>query len=96
MSISCPYPPSLSEIPALCLKGQNLSVPYLVFSSVDSTAAVMRVLAQLAGWLHLEGIRILLYLNDWLVLARSLEEALRARQVVLDLAYDLGILVNFS
>ena len=43
---------------------------------------------------HLAGFRMLLYLDNWLILVKSKEEILRARQVVLGLTKELGININ--
>ena len=42
------------------------------------------------------GIPILRYLDDWLVLASSRKEALWARNIVLNLYHQLGIVVNYD
>ena len=68
----------------------------LCFGLSSAPQVFTRVLAPLARWLHLLGIRILLYLDDWLILANSLVEALRARQIVLDLAKCLGLIINLD
>ena len=36
----------------------------------------------------------MLYLDDWLILCESVEEAIRHRQIVLDLMVELGLLIN--
>ena len=54
------------------------------------------VMAPVSVILHDMGIRILRYLNDWLVLASSRVEALWARDKVLDLCRQLGIVVNHA
>ena len=46
--------------------------------------------------LHDLGVRILRYLDDWLVLASSRMEALWARDIVLNLCQQLGIMVSLA
>ena len=53
-----------------------------------------RVLAPLAKIVHLAGFRIILYLDDWLILAESVEEILKARKFILTLTQELGIIIN--
>ena len=44
--------------------------------------------------MHLAGFRIRLYLDNWRILAKSLEEMVRARMFILKLVTELGILVK--
>ena len=53
-----------------------------------------RVMAPALKILHGMGVRLLHYLDDWLILASSHQEALWARDLVLDLCLPLGIVVN--
>ena len=55
-----------------------------------------RVMAPVSVILHDMGIRILRYLDNWLGLALSRVEALWARNKVLDLCHQLGIVVNHT
>ena len=43
---------------------------------------------------YFSGIQIILYLDDWLRLANSLEEILRARESILTYLKELDILIN--
>ena len=55
-----------------------------------------RVLAVFAKLVHLAGFRMLLYLDDWLILAQSKEEMERAKVFVLNLARQLGLTINVT
>ena len=46
--------------------------------------------------LHSMGIRMLRYLDDWLIQASSKEECLQARETVLSLCQELGIIINLE
>ena len=68
----------------------------LCFGLTTAPQVFTRVLAPLAKIVHLAGFKIILYLDDWLVIASSREEVLRAKKFVLDLALELGILINME
>ena len=50
----------------------------------------------MSGFLHQSGVPMLRYLDDWLILASSWEEVCWARDKVLSLCQDLGIVVNLD
>ena len=68
----------------------------LCFGLTTAPQVFTWVMALVSSFLHRLGLRILLYLNDWLVLAASREEALWARDTILQLCEDLGMLVNLE
>ena len=55
-----------------------------------------RVMAPVSGFLHQLGVQMLRYLDDWLILASSQEEVCWARDHVLSLCQELGIVVNLE
>ena len=68
----------------------------LCFSLSTAPQVSTRVMAPVFAMLHDLGVRILRYLDDWFVLASSRKEALQARDVVLHLCHQLGIMVNLA
>ena len=52
-------------------------------------------MAPISAILHRYGIRMLRYLDDWLILAESRTTCLRARDRLLQLCEELGLQVNF-
>ena len=70
------------QFKALCF---GLSTAPQVFTSV---------FAAVSAWAHSHGIRLLRYLDDWLVLASSEAEARRNVQDLLSLCHSLGIVIN--
>ena len=53
-------------------------------------------MAPVAKELHLRGIRLLRYLDDWLLLANSFQETLGSLEQLLHLCQWLGIRVNWG
>ena len=53
-----------------------------------------QVFAVVSAWAHTHGIRLLRYLDDWLVLSSSEQEAKQAVQALLSLCRTLGIVIN--
>ena len=77
-------------------EGRTYQFKALCFGLSTAPQVFTRVLAPLAKWLHLLGIRILFYLDDWLILAGSLEDALRAKNLILSLSCKLGLILNLE
>ena len=53
-----------------------------------------RVFAAVSAWAHSHGIRLLRYLDDWLILASSETEAKKNVQDLLSICHSLGIVIN--
>ena len=66
----------------------------LCFGLSTAPQVFTRVFAAVSAWAHLRGIRLLWYLDDWLVLASSEREAKQAVQSLLSLCHTLGIVIN--
>ncbi|MEL7079526.1 MAG: reverse transcriptase domain-containing protein [Cyanobacteria bacterium J06582_2] len=68
----------------------------LCFGLSTAPQVFTRVFAQVGRWLRLSNVRVLMYLDDWLVLNQSKEKLLRDVSLILQLAQELGFLVNLS
>ena len=68
----------------------------LCFGLSTAPQVFTRVLAPLGKIIHLAGFRIVLYLDDWLIIASSKAELLRAKTFILKLTTELGILINLE
>ena len=68
----------------------------LCFGLSTAPQVFTRVMAPVAKILHSMGVWLMRYLDDWLVLAPSEKACLRARELVLDLCKELGIVVNME
>ena len=78
-----------------CFEGKIYQFRAMCFGLSMAPRVFTRVLAPLAKLTHLAGFRILLYVDDWLILAKTLEEMIRASQFVLNLAKELGLVINY-
>ena len=68
----------------------------LCFGLSTAPQVFTRVMAPASVMLHDLSVRILRYLDDWLILASSRIEALWARDVVSDLCRQLGIFISYD
>ena len=68
----------------------------LCFGLSTAPQVFTRVLAPLARIVHFAGFQIVLYLDDWLIIGRTREQVLRAKEFVLNLANELGIMINLK
>ena len=66
----------------------------LCFGLSTAPQVFTRVFAVVSAWAHSHGIRLLRYLDDWLVLSSSEREAKQAVQSLLSLCRTLGIVIN--
>ena len=66
----------------------------LCFGLSTAPQVFTRVFAALSAWAHSHGIRLLRYLDGWLILASSEREAKQAVQSLLSLCCTLGIVIN--
>ena len=89
-----PNPSIFEEAIEVHVGGDSLPVPSPVFRSVDCSPGLHRVFAAVSVWAHSHGIRLLRYLDDWLVLSSSEREAKQAVQLLLSLCCTLEIVIN--
>ncbi|MEL7079268.1 MAG: reverse transcriptase domain-containing protein [Cyanobacteria bacterium J06582_2] len=66
----------------------------LPFGLSTAPQVFTRVFAQVARWLHLRNVRVICYLDDWLILSPSREEALRSNNIIINLSNKLGFVIN--
>ena len=76
--------------------GKVYQFKILCFGLSMAPQVFIRVMAPVSVMLHNLGVRLLRYLDNWLILASSRKEALWASDVVLHLCRQLGILINFN
>ena len=66
------------------------------FSLTTAPWAFSRIMAPLMKILRLQNILVSAYLDDFLILARSREEAVRHTEVVINLLQDFGFRINWA
>ena len=89
-----PIHPSSRKLLRFTLEGTVYQFRALCFGLSIATQVFTRVFAAVSAWAHSHGIRLLRYLDDWLVLASSEREAKQAVQSLLSLCRTLGIVIN--
>ena len=76
--------------------GRAYHFKVLCFDLSMAPEVFTRVMAPVLSFLHSLGVRIVCYLDDWVILVSSLSEALWARITVLNLCHQLGIIINLE
>ena len=79
-----------------CVGAEVFQFKALCFGLSLASQVFTWVMAPVSSIMHRYGFRILRYLDDWLVLGSSFQEIMRARDFLLWLCDQLGILVNHS
>ena len=94
--LQIPIHPASRRYLRFTARGKTWQFRVLCFGLSTAPQVFTRVMAPVSGFLHQLGIRMLRYLDDWLILASSQEEACWARDKVLSLCQELGIVVNLE
>ena len=89
-----PIHPSSRKWLRFTMKGVVYQFKVLCFGLATAPQVFTRVFATISDWAHTKGIRLLRYLDDWLILAHSKEELRRHVRDLLQLCHDLGIVIN--
>ena len=89
-----PIHPSSRKLLRFTSEGTVYQFRALCFGLSTAPQAFTRIFAAVSAWAHTHGIRLLRYLDDWLVLASSEREAKQAVQSLLSLCRTLGIVIN--
>ena len=75
--------------------GVSYQFRVLCFGLTTAPHVFTRLMAPISAILHHYGVRMLRYLDDWLILAESRTTGLRARDRLLLVCEELGLQVNF-
>ena len=89
-----PIHPSSRKLLRFTSEGTVYQFRALCFRLSTAPQVFARVFAAVSAWAHSHGIRLLRYLEDWLVLASLEREAKQAVQSLLSLCRTLGIVIN--
>ena len=89
-----PVHPSSRKFLRFVSQGTVYQFRVLCFGLSTAPQVFTRVFAAVSAWAHSRGIRLLRYLDDWLVLASSETKARQHVQDLLLLCHVLGIVVN--
>ncbi|MGL5405231.1 MAG: reverse transcriptase domain-containing protein, partial [Propionibacteriaceae bacterium] len=91
-----PIHPSSRKFLRFMMGGKIFQFRALCFGLSTAPQVFTGILRNVAQWLHLKGVRISMYLDDWLIRANSEDRCLKDLQVTLELTKALGLLVNFK
>ncbi len=89
-------PPATQAIPAICVRGSGISVQGPALRAVPVTSCLYQSRGGGPCSLRERGVRILNYLDHWLILAQSHEQLCAHRDLVLRHLSQLGLRVNWE
>ena len=92
--LQVPVHPDSRRFLRFVAQGNVYQFSALCFGLSMAPQVLIRVMAPVSAILHSWGIRMRRYLDNWLVQSSSRDSLLRDLQVVLDLCWELGIVVN--
>ena len=93
---SVPIHPSSQRYLRFCVGELVFQFRALCFDLLTAPQASTHVMAPVSLIMHRHGFRIPWYLDDWVVLGSSFREIVQARDFLLWLCQQLGILINIS
>ena len=92
--LQVPIHPELRRYLRFTMGGVPYQFRVLCFGLTTAPQVFTRLMAPISAILHRYGIRMLRYLDDWLILAESRTTCIQARDRLLHLCEELGLQVN--
>ena len=92
--LQVPIHPESCRYRRFTMRGVPYQFRVLCFGLTTAPQVLTRLMAPISAILHRYGIRILRYLDDWLILAESRTTCIQARDRLLHLCEELGLQVN--
>ena len=92
---SIPIHPSHQKFLSFQRKHKTFQFTCLPFGLSSAPRTFTKVMKPVVTYLRSLGIRMVVYLDDMIILARSRDELLKWRSIVLDLLENLGFLINY-
>ena len=86
-------PPRRPQVPQIYVEGQSIRIHY---TPIRAPFFFTKLLKPVVSFLRLRGIRLIVYLDDILIMASSAEKATRDLQVVLWILAHLGFIINLK
>ena len=77
-----------------CLGGKIYQFRALCFGLATAPQVFTKVFNLVSEWAHIRGIRLLRYLDDWLIIAACKETCKKQLQLILNFLNALGVVVN--
>ena len=87
-------PLGITSISRFTMGGVPYQFRVLCFGLTTAPQVFTRLMAPISAILHCYGVRMLRYLDDWLILAESRDTCIQARDRLLRLCEELGLRVN--
>ena len=85
-----------ASFPSLRGSREDLPVQGPLFRTTTAPQVFTRIMAPVSAILHRHGVRMLRYLDDWLILASTEIACIQSRDRLLAVCKELGIQVNFK
>ena len=93
--LQVPIHPESRRYLRFTMRGVSYQFRVLCFGLTTAPQVFTRLMAPISAILHRYGIRMLRYLDDWLILAESRTACIQARDRLLQVCEELGLQVNF-